>query len=427
METRRKGLVIILDGLGDRPNPELAGLTPLEAATTPNFDHLTVEGMCGFVDPLSPGIPVGTHTGTAILLGLPPGSALELARGPVEAAGIGLEAAPGDVLLRCNFATLERRGSVLHILDRRAGRIRERTQELASAVDGVTLGRGQVQIRFQPATQHRAVLRLRGPSLSPKITDTDPGTRFAELGVLESLPQDPGDPAAVYSAAILNELTTRAHDLLADHPINRERAVRGMPPANGIICRSAGSIKPNRTIVGELGLQAAVVAGERTVIGLARMFQYRPIVQTSFTSLANTDLYAKVQAALSAAREHDLVFLHIKGPDVCSHDHDPTGKRYLLERIDAAIAPLVDLSDPELVIGVTGDHSTDSNTGRHSGDPVPSLICAPLGRRDSFREFSERTCMSGGLGRISGAGFLASVLDAMNVLPNYSPPLHVYL
>ena len=39
--THRKGLMIILDGLGDRPSPVLDGATPLEAAATP---HLSLVG-----------------------------------------------------------------------------------------------------------------------------------------------------------------------------------------------------------------------------------------------------------------------------------------------------------------------------------------------------------------------------------------------
>jgi len=34
------GLMIILDGLGDRPCPQLDGQTPLEAANTPQLDSL---------------------------------------------------------------------------------------------------------------------------------------------------------------------------------------------------------------------------------------------------------------------------------------------------------------------------------------------------------------------------------------------------
>ncbi len=40
-----KILLIILDGLGDRPAPELEGKTPLEAAYTPNMDALAKVGI----------------------------------------------------------------------------------------------------------------------------------------------------------------------------------------------------------------------------------------------------------------------------------------------------------------------------------------------------------------------------------------------
>ncbi|MEE9356919.1 hypothetical protein [Candidatus Vondammii sp. HM_W22] len=40
MSSRRKGLLVILDGLGDRGIAEFAQRTPLEAADTPNMDRL---------------------------------------------------------------------------------------------------------------------------------------------------------------------------------------------------------------------------------------------------------------------------------------------------------------------------------------------------------------------------------------------------
>jgi len=35
----QKTLLVVLDGLGDRSVPELNNQTPLEAASTPNFDY----------------------------------------------------------------------------------------------------------------------------------------------------------------------------------------------------------------------------------------------------------------------------------------------------------------------------------------------------------------------------------------------------
>ena len=103
---KRNGLIIILDGLGDRPIPDLDGATPLEAAHTPNMDQLVTRGRCGLVDPLYPGVPVSTHTGAGVLFGINTRDAFLLPRGPVEAAGTGLPIMPGDIALRCNFATL---------------------------------------------------------------------------------------------------------------------------------------------------------------------------------------------------------------------------------------------------------------------------------------------------------------------------------
>ncbi len=84
-----KGLMVILDGLGDRPIPELGGFTPLESAYTPGLDALAKRGSTGLMNTYMPGVPVCTVTGTAALMGIPSARAV-VPRGPIEAAGIGL-------------------------------------------------------------------------------------------------------------------------------------------------------------------------------------------------------------------------------------------------------------------------------------------------------------------------------------------------
>jgi 2,3-bisphosphoglycerate-independent phosphoglycerate mutase len=412
---KNKGLVIILDGVGDRRCPQLGGKTPLEAASLPALDRLAGEGVTGMMDPLVPGFPVGTHTGTGVLMGLSPADAATLARGPVEAAGIGLELQPGDVVLRANFATLLESGEGLGIQDRRAGRIRERTEELAAVLRDLPLGEGITGSLF-PTTQHRAVLLLRGGGLSSAITDTDPGSSRDAAGVLTAVADEPTDAAAHRTARAVNLFVGEAHHRLAEHPVNVERQARGLPPANGVITRSPGGAAPLRNLVTALGLSASVIAGERTVEGLGRLFGYRTVTRESFTALPDTDLEGKLAAALVELETRDLVFLHIKGPDICAHDRDPLGKKACLERIDRILGRL---ESADLVIGVTGDHSTDSNRGRHCGDPVPAVMVSPNGRRDAVTAFNESACMLGGLGRLSGSAFLVSVLDAMGALSNY--------
>ncbi len=415
--------MIVVDGVGDHGCPELQGLTPLEAAVTPNLDRMARDGITGLVDPILPGVPVGTHTGTGVLMGLAPADALRLARGPVEAAGVGLDLQPGEVVLRCNFATLVHEGDAFRIEDRRAGRIAEGTAELTAGLRDLDLGEGILGDLY-PATQHRAVMRLRGPGLSAAITDTDPGDGRMALGLLPSQARDPGDGGALRAAQAVNRFVQEAHERLSAHPLNRQRQAKGLMPANGVLTRGAGEIKKLRNLVEHLGLRASVIAGERTVEGLGRLFGFRTVRKLGFSAMPHTDLDGKLAATLAELDRQDLVYLHIKGTDISAHDRDPQGKKACIERIDAMLSRL---PRDGLVIGVTGDHSTDSNLGRHCGDPVPSLMLAPNGRRDGVTTFGESSCMAGGLGRISGTSFLVSMLDAMGAMGNYKPVDRVFL
>jgi len=406
-----KGLLIILDGLGDRPNPALDGRTPLQAAHTPTMDDLLAKGSCGLVDPLSAGFPVDTHTGSAALMGIARKDLLSLARGPVEAAGVGVDMRPGDILLRANFATL--REDVCTIIDRRAGRITQGTEELAQVLRDVNLGEGITASVF-PATHHRAVVRLRGEDLSPDISNTDPGSLFPDACLLPSQALDPGNEKAHRTARALNALTHEAFTRLAIHPANKSLAL----PANALLTRGAGIASTPDNLLNRLGLRAAVISGERTLHGLGRLFGFDIVYRQHFTATSDTDLTAKFKSVSESLLTHDMVYLHIKATDIFSHSRDPFGKQVFLEAIDDALKPAL---ENNLVIGITADHSTDSNTGNHCGDPVPSLLYAPNCRIDSIKHFSEANCIQGGLGRLKANGFLLSMLDLMGRLPNYQP------
>jgi 2,3-bisphosphoglycerate-independent phosphoglycerate mutase len=410
---QHKGLIIIIDGLGDRPVAAFGGATPLEAAQTPHMNELLSAGRGGLVDTLHPGVPVDTHTGAAILLGLKPRDALYLARGPVEAAGAGLPVMPGEIALRCNFATLQDSGRQLTVVDRRAGRLSAETRELVEALQEIPFGDG-FTASIRAATGHRAVMRLAGPAPLPAISNTDPGAE--DCPVLASHSQEKDNAAGEQAANEINRFIRAAYERLRDHPVNRERREQQKLPANGIITRGAGTIGSMHNIINHIGLRACVVAGELTLAGLADLFNFTSKHQPQFTALPDTSLAAKATAALAALDDHDIVFLHIKAPDIHAHDRDPVGKKEFIERIDAALVPLF---REGIVIGITADHTTDSNTGRHRGDPVPALVYSAGGRRDRCSEFGEIHCQGGGLGRISGSAFLLTMLDEMQCMQNY--------
>ncbi|MGR3913078.1 MAG: alkaline phosphatase family protein [Gammaproteobacteria bacterium] len=415
----QRGLVFILDGLGDRPCPQLRGRTPLAAARTRTLDRMARRHQCGMMDPLRPGLCVDTHIGAGILFGLPPGEAAGLRRGPVEAAGIGLDMRHGDVLLRANFAQIEAGADGRRrIIDRRAGRIRGGRDidalcaAINSALHDAPLAPG-VGATLHAATQHRAVLRLRGQGLSAHVSDTDPGGSNAARGVLCAAPHRADDAAARITADALNHFTARAHQILAAHPVNAARAARGLSPANGVLLRGAGMHRPLRNLLTHLQLKVAVVAGEKTVLGLGGMFGFTCITDARFTSLPDTDIAEKLRAALHALARHDLVFVHIKGTDTAAHDKNPALKANFISRFDRELSRL-ELGDT--VVAVCADHSTDSLRGEHNADAVPVLLRHTDGRRDRVRRYNETDCIGGALGRISAHEFLCTLLDAMGAL-----------
>jgi len=163
-------------------------------------------------------------------------------------------------------------------------------------------------------------------------------------------------------------------------------------------------------------VKTAVISAEATVIGLAKLFGFTFISKPEFTALTNTNLKSKVASALDAMETHDLVYLHIKGTDICSHDHKADLKAQFIEQIDSALSAM-DITNK--IIAVTADHSTDSNSGFHCGDSVPSLVYSPFGRTDKCTAYSEQECMYGGWGRLSSNSFLLSILDQMGHLHNF--------
>src|SRR5512137_1292048 len=105
--TAKKMLMIICDGLSDRPVSELDNKTPLQFARKPAMDALSRHGVSGTMDVVGPGIIPGSDTAHLALFGYDPYK-VYTGRGPIEAAGAGIALEKGDVAFRCNFATSDK-------------------------------------------------------------------------------------------------------------------------------------------------------------------------------------------------------------------------------------------------------------------------------------------------------------------------------
>lgn len=393
-----RALAVICDGMADRPVPELGNRTPLEVARKPNMDELARRGVCGLMDTIAPGIPPGSDTAHLALLGYDPFE-VYTGRGPFEAAGAGLELKPGDIALRANFATVDKK---LVVLDRRAGRI-EDASGFGAALRAIKLP--GAQILFKCTTAHRATLVLRGKGLSPKVSDSDPHRVGEKVARIKALAR-----GAAKTARLLNGFSRKAHEVLKSHKLNLERVRKGLPPANYLILRGAGIVPELEPLKARLGLEGACIAPTALVRGVCRLAGMEVINVAGSTTGADTDLRAEGEAVLRALADHDLVLYSIKGFDELSHDGDAKGKVRFIERVDAALGGLLGKADYFVLLV---DHTTPVSVRDHTGDPVPIAIAGPGVRADEVKTYDERSVAKGGLGRIRGKDLLPILVDLM--------------
>ncbi len=393
--------------MADRPTKELDWKTPLESAHKPSLNQMAKNGICGILDPISPGTPPGSDAATLALLGY---DALKIysGRGALEALGSGVKVLPGDVAFRCNFATVNERGI---ISDRRAGRIaNEDASKLADSLQKIKLKKSSnAEFQFKSTIQHRGVLSIRGPKLSTAVSDSDPGKTGEKP--LEVKPLDNSTEAKL-TAKIANELLHEFHRILKNHPLNEERVKRGLPPANTILCRGVGTIPNVQPLSRIYGIRATCVAAAPLVRGVCRAAGMKVIDVKGATGTPQTNYMAKARAVVQALRNSDFVLLHVKATDVASHDGNAKQKTEIIEKVDNMLGYLLSHVDTAATyLAVTADHTTFTVTGNHEGDPVPIAITGPYIRRDEVEEYGERSCAEGGLHRLRG-------LDLMPILMN---------
>jgi 2,3-bisphosphoglycerate-independent phosphoglycerate mutase len=404
-----RAVLVIADGMADRPIRELGWKTPLEAAHRPGLNRIAENGVSGILDPIAPGIPPGSDTSTLALLGY---DSLRVysGRGALEAVGSGVEVLPGDVAFRCNLATVDKN---LVVLDRRAGRIdNEDAVKLAESLQNVKLKKSlNVEFFFKSTVQHRAALVIRGHSLSTCISDSDP--EAAGKPVLEVKPLD-NLPDAKRTARIVNELMQEFHKILKEHPVNKERAKRKLPVANMVLCRGAGTVPKIPPISDVFGIKAACIAAVPLIRGVCKVAGMRLVNVKGATGTVKTDYMAKARAAVEALKVNDFVLLHVKATDVASHDGKFKLKTEIVQKIDGMLEYVLDhVSLDSTYLAVTADHTTSCVTGNHEGDPVPVAITGPYVRCDGVVEFGERSCAKGGLNRIRGVDLMPTLMGLL--------------
>lgn len=367
-QNNSKILLVVADGLGGLP-AHPGGLTELETAHTPNMDEAAGSGVCGLSVPVLPGITPGSGPGHLSLFGYDP-LEHQIGRGVLEALGINFPVGSKDVAIRGNFVTVDADGN---ISDRRAGRpTTERCVAMCKKMREIRIP--GVELFVEPVKEHRFVLVLRADGLGDKVNDTDPQA----VGV-KPLTAQGEDSASKKTADLVNQFIAAAAKVLQQDA-----------PTNMVTLRGFARYPQIATMEDIYGLRSCAVAVYPMYKGLARL------VGMTISECGNT-LAEQVNTLEKLWSQYDFFFLHYKYTDSTGEDGNFDAKVKAIEALDVEIGRMRALK-PDVFI-ITGDHSTPSKLKSHSWHPVPTLLVADSCRTDGVTTFSEKECLTGGLGQ----------------------------
>jgi len=410
----------LLDGVGDLPHPDLAGKTPLEAATTKNMDMLAKNGIMGQFISVGKGIAPESDIAVFNMLGYKFQHSDYAGRGVVEAIGIGIDFKNGDLALRGNFATLDNEGK---IIDRRAGRKieREDVEEISKEIEKeIKFSNPNTSVVVAPTIGHRVTVRLRDSKpLSSEISNTDPAYgRVDGMGIAKAvsdfmkiekcIPLEQTENA-ISAANLVNEFTEQSLEIMKKSDVNKRRSQKNKKLLNSILLRDAGNKYPNVKPINDLhSMNFSCIVDMPVEVGISNILKMR-----TYNAGGLTDYEEKASVAAQAMETENAIYVHLKGPDEFGHDGDAIGKMKNIEEIDkrffGTLLDHIDIS--KVAVMISADHSTPSIHKGHSADPVPMLISGDMITNDDTQRFTEAEAKNGAIGLIEGAQVVKTGID----------------
>jgi 2,3-bisphosphoglycerate-independent phosphoglycerate mutase len=361
-----KYIVIIGDGMTDRPLKELGGKTPLQRALTPNMDRLAREGIIGSVRTVPPGCHPGSDVANLSILGYDP-RIYYTGRAPLEAASMGVALGDDDVAYRCNLVTLryDKENTNAIMEDYSAGHIS--SHDAAILIREVNNALGNERIRFYPGVSYRhLMIWVDGEADAECIPPHD----ITGKDIAGYLPRGRGEE-------VLRELMRDSEGILRGHALNRGRIERGKSPANAIWLWGQGRRPLLPKFRDKYSIEGALVSAVDLTKGLGVYAGFEILDVPGVTGYIDTNYTGKAEYSLNALARVDLVYIHVEAPDEAGHSGNYHDKIRAIEDIDALVVGSVlggAKSFGEYRILLMPDHATPVEVRTHTDEPVPFVI-----------------------------------------------------
>ena len=378
-----KYILIIPDGMADKPLKQLGGKTPLEAARTPHLDFFASRGLVGLSQNIPKGFVPGTDIGCMSVFGYDPAKYFT-GRGPLEAAELGVELKKGEVAFRCNLVTTE--GNVLK--DFSADHISTAEAKiLIEAFDEKV--RKEYGCQFYPGegTGYRNLMVCKNGNSGIEKAVCAPPHDIMGKPFEKFFPKGNG-------AELLVKLMTLSREFFKDHPVNRKRVKNGKGPASMIWLWGQGRSPEFPSYYKKFGFRGGVITAVDLLKGIAIYAGLDVIRVPGVTGFFDTNYTGKAEYAVNCLRSRDFVAIHIESTDEAGHMGDAKLKIKAIEDIDRLVLGTLRKALKEFdeyKILVLPDHYTCVETKTHSSDPVPFLIYSSRHELKGPKKYCEKS------------------------------------
>ena len=401
-----KYLVLIPDGMADRPIEALGHRTPMEAAVKPCMDTLAARATVGLVSNVPEGMVPESDTANMAILSFDP-KVYSRGRSPLEAISMGLEMAPDETAYRCNVVTLSDGGEYEDkiMLDHSADEIT--TAEADELIKSLEAHFGTDYRHFYTGVSYRHCILWKDGN------DTYDFSRPHDIigrCIRDYLPKEENGGGEFL------RLMKESFEVLDRHPVNQARRARGLKPANSAWLWSPGKKPRLPSFTDKWGISGTVISAVDLIKGIGLCAGMKSVDVEGATGNVHTNYDGKAEAAINAFKEGaDLVYIHVEGPDECGHRAETDNKVLSVELIDRKIlSPVYEYlkaTAEDFKILVLPDHPTPIEIRTHSMEPVPFFLYDSRKDVRGVAAFTEATAAETGLYIPDGFTLLERVIE----------------
>ncbi|MDP2921231.1 MAG: cofactor-independent phosphoglycerate mutase [Candidatus Omnitrophota bacterium] len=380
-----KYIVLVGDGMGDRPIDDLGGKTVLEAAKIPNMNFIAEHGKVGLTSMIPARMSPASDVANLSILGYNP-KKYYTGRGPLEAANMGIDLQEGEVAFRCNLVTI----SDERMADYSAGHISN--EEAKHIIEELNARIGADNIKFYPGISYRhlVVFKCKDKEEQEGFIKTKcvPPHDIAGKAIQRFL------PSRTAQAETLKRLMEESRKILSDHEVNRVRLDLNENPANMIWLWGQG-LKPFMPKFSKLhNVEGSIISAVDLIKGIGRIIGLDVINVPGATGYYDTNYLGKAEHALESLKKKDFVFVHVEAPDEAGHNGDLREKIYSIEKFDKfVVGTILDhfkSSREEFRILVLSDHATPVALKTHSRDYVCFAMYGTDIEQGVIKHFNEK-------------------------------------